>query len=457
MQNVHIEANFSTITGKIKPMHSVNNGPATVRGNSNGHYFADAAIPFARNHDANFAPNYGAPHTVDIIAIFPNFDADENDPKNYDFHLTDEYNATIQATGTKVFYRLGNKIEHESKRYGALPPKDPAKWARICEHIIRHMNEGWADGTHAGIEYWEIWNEPDLHPQCWDGADKDFFELFAIAARHLKKCFPHLKIGGPAVTSVHNKGFLIPFFDYITKDKNDPVPLDFFSFHRYAHKPEQPADDAREARRMLDAYGYTETETILNEWNYVKNWQPADEMLYSYRVIPSLKGSAFVASTMLACQASPLDHLMYYDARVNTGWNGLFDYLSQAPLKPYYALWNFSRLYKLGNAVQATTDDPHAYTAASVSDDGKQAAILVSYYKDHASIDGTNTEDETVQLRLDWSGFACDDGVKVSYRILDKDNDNAVRMEEVFFGDTGAHILPLTLYTTMLVTLEKMD
>ncbi|MBQ3176975.1 MAG: hypothetical protein IJB52_04090 [Clostridia bacterium] len=455
MQTVHIQTNFTSVIGKIKPMHSVNNGPASIRGNGNDRYFTDAAIPFARNHDANFAPSYGAPHTVDIIAIFPDFDADENDPASYDFHLTDEYNARIQSTGTKVFYRLGNKIEHESKRYGALPPKDPHKWARICEHIIRHMNEGWADGTHAGIEYWEIWNEPDLHPQCWDGPNEVFFELFEIAARHLKACFPHLKIGGPAVTSVGSKGFLIPFFDYITRDKADPVPLDFFSFHRYTRTPEDMAAQAVEARRMLDQYGYTETETILNEWNYVKNWQPAEDMLYSYRVIPSLKGAAFVSSSMLACQHSPLDHLMYYDARINTGWNGLFDYLSQTPLKPYWAIWNFSRLYLLQNEVSAVSDTDAVKTAAAISDDGKEAAILLTYYKDHPSMDGSLCEDETAELRLDWTGFASEDGVTVSYRFLDAENDSTIRSEEVFFGQKGAHIFRLPLYTSILVTLKK--
>ena len=323
METIHVSADFTAAIGKIKPMHSVNNGPASLRGSSNADYFADAAIPFARTHDANFAPQYGAPHTVDIISIFPDFDADENDPASYDFHLTDEYMEKIMSTGAQVFYRLGNKIEHESKRYGALPPKDFHKWARICEHIIRHMKEGWADGNHYGMTYWEIWNEPDLHPQCWDGPNELFFELYEIAARHLKACFPDLKIGGPAVTSVNNKGFLIAFFDYITRDKENPVPMDFFSFHRYTTTPEDLAKHADEARRLCDEYGYTEAETILNEWNYVKNWHPREDMLYSYRTIPSLKGSAFILSCMIACQHSTLDHLMYYDARINTGWNGL--------------------------------------------------------------------------------------------------------------------------------------
>ncbi len=455
MDTIRVSADFSEIIGTIKPMHSVNNGPASIRGNSNDGDFRDAAIPFARNHDANFAPSYGAPHTVDILAIFPNFDADENDPASYDFHLTDEYNERIMSAGTKVFYRLGNKIEHESKRYGAIPPKDPHKWARICEHIIRHMNEGWADGHHYGIEYWEIWNEPDLHPQCWDGPEDKFFELFEIAARHLKACFPNLKIGGPAMTNVGNRKFLIPFLDYITRDKDNPVPLDFFSFHLYARTPAQLAEHANIARQTLDSYGYTDAETILNEWNYVKNWQPAEDILYSYRVIPSLKGSSFVAGSMLACQHSPLDHLMYYDARINTGWNGLFDNLAQTPLKPYYAIWDFGRLYQLKNEVSCTSDCGNVLTAAAVSDDGSEAAILLTYYKDHESIDGTRCEEEAKRIRIDWSGFTSESGVTVEYRFIDTADDTGVRVEEVFFGERGAHIFDLPLYTTILVTLKK--
>lgn len=47
-------------------------------------------------------------------------------------------------------FRLGEPIENAvSKGYKARyihAPKDPVKWARICEHIIRHYTEGWANG-----------------------------------------------------------------------------------------------------------------------------------------------------------------------------------------------------------------------------------------------------------------------------------------------------------------------
>ncbi|MBR4866970.1 MAG: hypothetical protein IKU11_09785, partial [Clostridia bacterium] len=301
--------------------------------------------------------------------------------------------------------------------------------------------------------YFEIWNEPDLHPQCWDGKDEDFFTLFEITARHLKGCFPHLKIGGPAITSVNNRGFMIPFFDYITRDKENPVPLDFFSFHLYTTNPDEFANHARIARKVLDDYGYTETEIILNEWNYVRGWRPKEEIIYSHRAKRALKGAAFTSASMIASQKSPMDHLMYYDARI-CNWCGLFDQISLEPLKPYYALWNFGQLYALGNEVESDGDEEVKVVAAQ-NDDGTQAAILLTYYKEHPSIDGSGAEEEFRRVRVDWSGFASGEGVEVEYRTLDAASDNRVTSAETFFGETGAHVFDLPLYTTILITLKK--
>jgi len=120
----------------IKPMNGVNNGPSGSRGIAGARQlYALAKIPFARTHDSNFHAGYGGPHTVDITAVFPNFDADENDPASYDFPMTDRYLTTITNAGTEVFFCLGQSIEHGIKKYGIYPPKDFAKWARITCHL----------------------------------------------------------------------------------------------------------------------------------------------------------------------------------------------------------------------------------------------------------------------------------------------------------------------------------
>ena len=160
-----VAVDFAAACGPVKPMNAVNNGPVGGSADARHGNFAEyraARIPFARTHDAAEYIGYGGDHVADITAMFPNFDADENDPKSYDFTVTDAYLSDMRAAGTEPFFRLGQRIEHAAKRYNVWPPKDFAKWARICEHVIRHYNRGWADGFEWNIKYWEIWNEPDI-------------------------------------------------------------------------------------------------------------------------------------------------------------------------------------------------------------------------------------------------------------------------------------------------------
>ena len=148
MNNIYV--NFENVIGSIKPMHGVCCAPYTIGGQTEQSdvkkYFTQGNIPYCRLHDC--MGGYGGTHFVDISNVFPNFDADENDPASYDFHQTDEYIAAIQNNGAEAYYRLGQTIEWGSKKYTATPPKDFKKWARICEHIIMHYNEGWANGFH---------------------------------------------------------------------------------------------------------------------------------------------------------------------------------------------------------------------------------------------------------------------------------------------------------------------
>lgn len=373
---------YSKILGPVRPMHAVNNGPIIARADqTRGNHitYQEAGIPYARTHDAAFCANYGGEHTVDISAVFPDFSRDPDDPDAYDFVVTDHYMEEILSVGTQVFYRLGAKIEHGVKKYGTLPPSDNLKWARVCEHIIRHMNEGWANGHHYGITYWEIWNEPDLDPddspnkRCWGGTAKEFYEFYIVASRHLKACFPNLKIGGPALA--HNTGeWMDDFLAALTRDAQ-PVPMDFFSWHIYATQPEQLVRRAQIVREKLDRAGYTNTESILNEWNYVKGW--SDEFINSILAIIGLKGAAFTAACMLACQNVGVDMLMYYDARP-TVFNGLWDYYTLRPIKGYYPFKMFNELYKLGNQTAAQSDDEEIYAVSAAGDAG--TATMIAYY-----------------------------------------------------------------------------
>ena len=197
-----LNVNFNKITGTVKPVHSVCCAPYAINMGPEQQYiqnfFTEANIPYSRLHDCCYC--YGGTYFVDIPNIFRDFDADENDPANYDFHYSDEYIGAIQNANTEAYYRLGVTIEWGSKKYACTPPKDFAKWARICDHIIMHYNHGWANGFEYGIKYWEIWNEPEnpgnkWGKSMWDGTKEEFFDLYKISSKHLKERFPEIKIG----------------------------------------------------------------------------------------------------------------------------------------------------------------------------------------------------------------------------------------------------------------------
>lgn len=446
MSNVKI--NFTSITGPVKPMHAVNNGPEpqSVRATSNFDAYKAARIPYARNHDASFHEGFGGEHIVDVHRIFKNFDADENDPASYIFEPTDRYVKSTYDAGTKVFYRLGASIEHGYK-YGTRVPKDFAKWARICEHIIRHYNEGWADGFEYGIEYWEIWNEvdcrnPDGSSPTWQGTDEEFIEFYCVVAKYLKSCFPNLKIGGPA--------FSYPAIDelpvrrnFFVKVKETNTPLDFFSYHCYANTPQGIRYGAEIGKTILDEMGIKNCETILDEWNYIKGWL-ADDWKHSIESEQGLKGSSFIAGTMALCQYTSLDMLMYYDARPCI-MCGMFDPgASWNVLKGYYPFVMFSELYELGNAVTVDCDDEAICAVAAT--DGKDCAIMMTHF-----LDKDNVEPCEVSLSL----ASLPEGKKcVTFYVLDEDNDMTLARTEYLSESNATINLNVPLYTTYLIKIN---
>lgn len=384
MSDVKITVDFAGKLGAVKPMNAVNNGPVWKKRSdqniTNMPEYKAARIPYARTHDAAFFANYGGEHTVDVNNIFPDFDADPDDPASYDFTLTDEYMETIEEAGTQVFYRLGSKIEHWIKKYNTLPPKDFSKWAVICEHIIRHMNYGWADGHHYDIRWWEIWNEPDgaadndipEHKLCWGGTRVQFYEFFTIAEKYLKAKFPDLHIGGPALCWP-DRPWSAPFLQYL---KAHDCPLDFFSWHTYTTDTNVLVSGAVEARKILDENGFARTLSICNEWNYVRSFEPAI-YLPCIKELIGLRGAAFEAAAMCACQDAPLDMLMYYDARPCV-LNGLFDMYSKKPLKGYYPVSLWSDLAELKQEVRSETSDKDFYCVSAT--DGVRSGTLITYF-----------------------------------------------------------------------------
>ena len=398
---VSVTVDPGVIKGPVKPMNAVNNGPAWDSPQQKAD-FRILDIPFSRTHDAS--EGYYGERLVDISDIFPDFSKNPDKESSYDFRETDLYIKTLIEAGSEPFYRLGQTIENQiAAKYNIYPPKDYKKWAVICEHIIRHYNEGWADGFHYNIRYWEIWNEADLdmssgrwetEPRTWGGPIEEFHKMYAIAAKHLKSCFPDLKIGGPSYCRIQGtKTYFPEFFQYMRDNK---VPIDFISWHKYGAEPSVYLMEADLIRGWMKEYGYGDAELILNEWNYRRFKEGSGSSNERYNRINrrSMKGAAFVAATMSALQDAPVDMMMYYDFRANSNYCGFYDFQTYEHKPVYYAFYAWSHLRgdQCACTVEGGADD--IYAVASVKD-GKTTLLLTRYDGDN---NASNLANVTVTL-----------------------------------------------------------
>ena len=384
MQKKEIRVDFDKKCGKIKPLGCINGGPRSGGYNLPFDFsdeFCEMGVPLVRT--AGAAGEYGHNQYINIHCIFPDFDADESLEESYNFLPTDLYLASIRNTGAGIFFRLGEGREPYARKLYAKPPRDPYKWARICEHIVMHYNEGWANGFKLGIKYWEIWSAPDT-AECWAGDRSDYFELYRITANHLRERFPRIKIGGYGARGFYSLNrldateemktyvaYMQQFFGYVTRPET-AAPLDFFTWACYTANPEELAMHSKYARSYLDGAGLRRTKSIVCEYNTTDNGGTP----------PALRESmpSELAASLIMAQKSPLDMLMYSTSDVYSRENALFsmdDHITPHHYASYNVMCYFAKLYKLGTSVD-TGDDSRKELYSLAATNGSEAAMLMS-------------------------------------------------------------------------------
>ena len=402
-------------------MHAVGQPPVDIGVNELEsemlQYLKDANIPYSRMHDVG--GTFGRNLFVDVPNLFRDFDADENDPDAYDFIFTDKLFEAMAEYGIQPYFRLGVTIEncHGIKAYRVFPPKDPHKWARICEHIVRHYNEGWANGYHFGIKYWEVWNEPDAEiipeqSDMWKGTKEQFYDLYAATATHLKSCFgDSIKIGGYGCRGLY-LGFMrhlekytrphelkrweimeqyhLDFFKgFIERVKRDNIPLDFFTHHSYL--PVKETEQVQEyCEELLAEAGLEGLEVHINEWNTAKDRETRG----------SSRAAADSAAMMIAMQRKKVEMMCYYDARFGTCiYAGMFNPLTAEPFCTYYSFSAFGELYRMGSEVSVNGEGNGLYALAATN--GEEKGVLITNIGDAKEVTTDLDEGYTV-YRIDF-------------------------------------------------------
>jgi xylan 1,4-beta-xylosidase len=331
-RDVSIDA--SQTVGRFKPLRGVNGVPDMRYMKPTEQFekrpldisaiYRASHVSLVRTHDAGGAADIdsakgglpelartplgvGAP-TNDEHLIFPDPTADPSDPASYHFAATDQLIAGIRTSGAEVIFRLG--------RGGATtaePPADEARYGEIIRHIVMHYNKGWNNGFQNSVKYWEFWNEPDFYKIYWRGSPEQFSSLYNVVARAVKSADPNSFVGGPSLALSNNdqafrEGFLA------AAQKNS-APLDFFSWHWYsmANDPYDYVRISKDIRSLLDKYGYTETRSVLDEWN-------SDITRGGFKY--NARQAAYVATSRIYMQEAAIDEEAYYRADVNYGLDG---------------------------------------------------------------------------------------------------------------------------------------
>lgn len=425
---VELKVDWTNELGPVKPVNGVGQPPMIGAPAEFPlmHYLKDAGIPYSRLHDVGGW--FGGNLYVDIPNLFPNFDADENDPANYLFDATDALMKALRANQIEPIFRLGVTIENFAgwdmgfKPRRIYPPKDYAKWARICEHVIRHYTEGWAHGMKMKITYWEIWNEPENHyiikkNPMWRAPFEEYMKFYGVVTPYLKSKFPHLKFGGYG-----SCGFEAPFTkrgdmdkvswkqinhfvtcasNFLASAKKENWPLDFFSFHSYSGVG-QALKEVEFADRLLTDHGFPREKCL----RVFDEWLPNPKLMYS----GTAGQAALVAAEMIGLQNGPCDIACIYDARCKvSAYTPLFNALTRKPYKAYQAFMAFKALRDCGTAVATEVKGSQKLYAAAAKGE-KGAAVMIA-----------NTTGDGVATTYDFQGRKV-----VEVRLTDTQHTNEV-------------------------------
>lgn len=315
----------------------------------------------------------------DVLTLFPDLNANPDNPASYRFGPTDTLIASIVQVGAQVLFRVGR-----SEGADPTPPPDFDRYADIARHIVLHYNKGWANGFHYNIHYWEIWNEPDLGRIFWSGTPQQYIDLYSKLARAIKAADPTVWVGGPAIARPNDDS---PYRDEFMRTLHaNHVPLDFYSWHWYATDSNDPQDFVRIARSLrthLDNLGLKTTQSFLTEWNYGLSDKPPSPLVRA----------SFITSALLYMLDAPIDLATLYRADNVFGADG------NTPDKTGQALIALGALQSTPVRLSVTGADQDGFAVvAGRSREGRLLRVLISNYQIPAELLGPRKGDNVLHV-----------------------------------------------------------
>ena len=159
-----------------------------------------------------------------------------SDPASFNFDATDSWIRQVQAMDAEILFTIASAVP--SNR---LPASDVAKYEHVVENIVRHYVQGWGGGGFVNaVTRWEFGDQPDFDELHFAGTPDQFYEMYAAAARAVKRVDARLQFGGPCPAFGLDEGpYREGLLDFITRRD---LPLDFFTFMWFTDDSRDPLD-----------------------------------------------------------------------------------------------------------------------------------------------------------------------------------------------------------------------
>jgi hypothetical protein len=374
----HVTVDAAQTAGRIRSLQGAHYNPGVADGALSKTY-RNIGVDMIRTHDIGSGTGNAADMDgTGANIIFPNLSADPMSASSYNFAPTDAVIKNIRDAGAEVYFRVGR-----SNSNVPTVPTDFDNYAKAVKQVVLHYNQGWANGFNYGIKYFEIWNEPDFDP-FWSGTPEQYRQLYQKIALAIREAGPDAIIGGPtSATFSDQDGLRATFLKFV---KDNALPLDFYSFHKYTNGTNDPYEFARMAmsyREELDKFGLTKTEVINSEYETSLNGDV---------VLGGDAGRAgFMAQSLIYMQNAGVARAFVYGrvAATPTKENLAFGAVSKLNATPI----------KLCTKTQAGEDNGFAVLAGRNEDEAKpMLQVVIASYQVSKSLMGPRAEGDVAMV-----------------------------------------------------------
>ncbi len=369
-QSATVKVDLSVDIGEVGKMHGFCNGPVSY-GADITHLFKEIGVPAVRFDSTDGANSACA---VDISRIFKDISADPNDPRSYDFAVTDKYVTAAYNSGASVIFRLGESRDKLCSDDRVTLPKNVDLWVNVCANVIRHYNDYFAGGYAFGIERFEIWSHDYSLDDKSDWTAE--FEFYRRVASTVKMLDPYLKVGGMLF-----RGFDDAAREFIRFCRRGRVPLDFITLSLFEGDPAELSRKVSEANAYVKNQGLESTEIIVGEWGYADAESLSGIDFYAavssddaggmkrsvFESQASIKGAAFTAAAMLELNSQGVARGAFFcDAQpMVSPFTAICDRFGKAQ-KPFYAFKAYGELYRAGKATLCEVERASGYAHSGI-------------------------------------------------------------------------------------------